>query len=151
MPAYSFKLRFAPMVKDRTKRQTIRTFRKHPVKPGQKAHLYTGMRTKNCQALLDSPQDILDVKCIIITEDHRVILLNINWLSEDDIYRLNDSIYPEGVTPQVLSKAEKDVFAWNDGFRHQDRPLSTDGCFDIMVRWFSMTHSMPFIGNVIYW
>lgn len=151
MPAYSFQQRFVPMVKEGTKKQTIRTFRKSPPRIGQKAHLYTGMRTKNCQKLIKDSPDIKDVKCVWITVSGELILMDTNWLTEDDIVNLNSRVFPKGVQVRKLGSAEKDVFAWNDGFRHQDRPLSTDGCFEIMFRWFAQTAQEGFIGNVIYW
>lgn len=53
MPAFNFKKQFAQAVKNKTKRQTIRAYRKDYRNPqaGDVLYLYTGMRTKNCQKL----------------------------------------------------------------------------------------------------
>jgi len=51
MPALGFLARFADAVESGEKRQTIRRVRKHPIKPGDKLYLKTGMRTNHCRAL----------------------------------------------------------------------------------------------------
>jgi len=53
MPALNFTKQFAPKVKARIKRQTIRALRKdgRNPRPGQTLYLYTGMRTKYCKKL----------------------------------------------------------------------------------------------------
>lgn len=51
MPAYNFKRQFAPLVKNGTKRTTIRVPRQRPTQVGETLHLYTGMRTKQCEKL----------------------------------------------------------------------------------------------------
>lgn len=51
MPALNFQRRFAEMVADGTKRQTIRAMRKYPIRHGDSLYLYTGMRTKACRLL----------------------------------------------------------------------------------------------------
>lgn len=48
MPAYSFKERFIPLIKNGSKTQTIRRKRKGQAKPGDTVYLYYGMRTKWC-------------------------------------------------------------------------------------------------------
>jgi hypothetical protein len=55
MPAYNFQPRFAPLVRSGTKRSTIRLRRKNgrDAKPGQTLYLFTGMRTKQCERLLE--------------------------------------------------------------------------------------------------
>jgi hypothetical protein len=59
MTAYNFRPRFAALVQDGRKRQTIRKVRPHgnPV-PGSMLQLYRGMRSPACQKLLP------DQKCI---------------------------------------------------------------------------------------
>ena len=51
MPAYNFKVEFAPLIEGGRKRQTIRKRRRRPTKVGDILYLYTGMRTKNCRSL----------------------------------------------------------------------------------------------------
>jgi hypothetical protein len=45
MAILSFKKRFAGKVRNGRKRQTIRAFRKYPIKPGETLYLYTALRT----------------------------------------------------------------------------------------------------------
>jgi hypothetical protein len=56
MPAYNFQQRFANLVEDGRKKQTIRALRKDRRTPkvGQLFVGYTGMRTKVCRQLLTS-------------------------------------------------------------------------------------------------
>jgi hypothetical protein len=49
----SFKKQFAPLVKNKTKRQTIRVEGKRVAEVGDILHLFTGMRTKFCQKIDD--------------------------------------------------------------------------------------------------
>lgn len=51
MPVLNFQERFAPLVKSRRKRQTIRAFGKRRYRPGDRLYLYTGLRTKRCSKL----------------------------------------------------------------------------------------------------
>ncbi len=55
MVAYSFKPRFVPAIKARTKCQTIRGERARHAKPGERLQLFTGMRTKQCEKIIDDP------------------------------------------------------------------------------------------------
>lgn len=52
MVAYNFRPQFAPLVESGAKRQTIRAPRKNGhARVGDKVHLYTGMRTKECRKI----------------------------------------------------------------------------------------------------
>lgn len=51
MPLLGFKQRFADKVKEGSKRQTIRNYRKYPIEPGQTLYLYYGLRTKHATKL----------------------------------------------------------------------------------------------------
>ena len=51
MPSFNFQKQFADDVESGVKRQTIRGKRKNPPRVGQTAHLFTGLRTKNCRKL----------------------------------------------------------------------------------------------------
>jgi hypothetical protein len=155
MPAYSFKERFVPMVKDGSKSQTIRSFRRTPPSRGQFAHLYYGMRTKFCTKLVDPSPVIEWVKCIVITQDGKVRIYYTNFLHEEQRARAIDSKVVKhgtfGVAFKTLNKTEKDALAWADGFRHADMPYEAKGCFEIMFQWWNQTHSLPFCGNIIKW
>lgn len=48
MPSLSFNEKFVPAILSGTKTQTIRRFRKRPIKVGDRLFLFTGMRTKYC-------------------------------------------------------------------------------------------------------
>ena len=125
MPAYSFKERFVPLILDGTKRQTIRKKRKGQAKIGSTLYLYFGMRTKWCKKLKETP--CVDVKEIVITQDGKIF-----------------------VGGKKLTWTQRDVLAYNDGFRKAD-DNTAGGCFDIMFRWWSQIHELPFIGDIIYW
>lgn len=49
MPALNFHPRFVDAIRDGSKRQTIRAPRRHPIKPGDRLFLFTGMRQANCE------------------------------------------------------------------------------------------------------
>ena len=51
MPAYNFQKRFARLVEQGLKPNTIRARRKRPTVVGDTLYLYTGMRSKNCRRL----------------------------------------------------------------------------------------------------
>lgn len=77
MPAYNFKSRFAALVAQGRKRQTIRRPRKRPTRPGDRLKLYTGMRTKACKLLAEGT--CIDVMSIRIT--HGFVYLDERELS----------------------------------------------------------------------
>jgi uncharacterized protein YqfB (UPF0267 family) len=90
MGLYNFQPRFVPRILAGTKTHTIRSERKHPDKPGNIMHLYTGLRTKrNCFSV---------VPCICV-EPIRI--------DQDG------SVYLQG---KRLSPSECDALAKRDGF-----------------------------------
>ncbi len=152
MPAYSFKERFVPFVKAKTKRMTIRNFRKYPVKPGQPAMLYYGMRTKYIQKLWEGDwPKLVDVKSVAFLSDGAVRVFDTNWIAPEDREPVLGGMILPGIRHNDLTKIQKDVFAWNDGFRHSDRPQCTDGCYEIMRRYWSMNGGVSFVGFISYW
>jgi hypothetical protein len=91
MAALGFKKCFAPLVKSGVKQTTIRLTHKHPIKPGDALHLYTGMRTKNCSKLLDTV--CKEVLPIVIMLDERAVYLkrdgrSMAQLTDDEIVSL---------------------------------------------------------------
>jgi len=127
MPAYSFKERFVPLILSGEKKQTIRNKRKGQAKPGNPLYLFYGMRTKWCKRLLDTT--CTAVKSIEI--------------------KRTGSVYING---RKLTNMEKNILAYDDGFRHEDDLLrGYGGCFQIMLRWWKQTHELPFKGDIIYW
>jgi hypothetical protein len=132
MPAYSFKERFIPMLKDGSKKQTIRARRKGKQQnavPGQKVYLYYGMRTKYCTKI---GEGICINKSLIEIHEDGSVFLNHN--------------------KPGLSDELKDLLAWNDGFRPEGATRKNPkGCFELMFRWWWQTHELPFRGEIIYW
>jgi hypothetical protein len=122
MAALSFKERFVDPVLDGSKKQTIRNFRKYPIKPGETLYLYYAMRTKHCKKLKDVPcksvsQVILTKKGILVTD-----LSTLKPVSITELHALND-------------------FAIADGFVSWEE----------MKLWWTMTHKLPFTGQLIQW
>ena len=86
MPAYNFQKQFSPMVLDGSKVHTIRRRRKNPTKVGDALMLYTGMRTKACEKLMDAV--CTAVVPIIIFPRLPGVVINGEPLSYGDIERL---------------------------------------------------------------
>ncbi len=59
IPSLNFTV-FIDKILSGDKTQTIRTPRKHPIKPGDKLYLYTGMRQKNCRPLGEAVCSIIE-------------------------------------------------------------------------------------------
>lgn len=114
------------MILDKSKRQTIRNKRKGQAKKGDTVYLYFGMRTKWCKKLGEE----------ICTATKEIVI------------KRTGAVYING---RKLTDREKDVLAWNDGFRHSDEPNQKSCCFQLMLRWWKQTHSLPFVGDIIYW
>lgn len=55
MVAYSFQKRFAPLIREGLKTQTIRADRKRHARPGEMLQLFTGMRTAWCEKIIPDP------------------------------------------------------------------------------------------------
>lgn len=144
MPAYSFKERFVTMVKDGSKPYTIRARRnKGFAKPGDKLYLYYGMRTKFCVKLRE--EICTDVKTIHITKSGDVYLYNYR-LSDYQCDLLLNKKYKHG---RKLTPGEKMTLAFRDGFR-TGKAISPED-WNLMFRYWSSMHQLPFIGDIIYW
>lgn len=81
MVAYSFQRRFAPLIREGLKTQTIRAERKRHARPGEMLQLFTGMRTAQCERIIP------DVVCT------SVLPIEIN-LSSSRIERIEVGIVP---------------------------------------------------------
>ena len=85
MPAYNFQSRFVALIRDGSKKHTIRRRRKYPTRAGDDLKLFVGQRTKECELLAE-------VKCtsvvpvVIYVEAGRVVL-DRRMLSLDDTLR----------------------------------------------------------------
>jgi hypothetical protein len=158
MPAYSFKERFVPMVKDGSKSHTIRARRKKGfAKPGDTLYLYYGMRTKFCTKLRE--EICTDVKTIVIFHNASVIVFP-NYLvplefAEVEKILLLDADPPVTILKNfqcsMLNNEEKSMLAWRDGFRYEPTGIKNIGNFELMIRFWNQTHQLPFIGDIIYW
>ncbi len=145
MPAYSFQERFVPMVKDGTKTHTIRARRnKGFAKPGDTLYLYYGMRTKFCTKLRE--EICVDVKTIFIKKNGDVFLYD-ERLTDYQVDLLRNGKYKK--KGKQLTPGEKMTLAHRDGFRVGN--MISPECFDLMLRFWSATHQLPFIGDIIYW
>lgn len=139
------------MVKDGSKPGTIRAFRKYPVKAGDFAHLFYGMRTNFCTKLVDPSPVIREVHSILITKEGNVILFDTNWLDVLAREQVKAGVFTAVGPYRHLETAEKDELAWKDGFRHADDMTKQEGCFEMMCRFWRQTHELPFVGNHILW
>ena len=94
MGLYNFQQMFVEPILSGRKKHTIRAHRKHPDKPGDIMHLYTGLRTKKAKLLMRSP--CVKVEEIVIEELCTV------------------QVYVDGVE---LDSAERQRLAVADGFK----------------------------------
>jgi hypothetical protein len=135
MPAFSFKERFVPMLKDGTKTQTIRGLGRR-CSVGQNVFLYYGLRTKYCTKIGEG-------LCTKV---------------EPFIFHICGIVELNGVEYNFTKEKDYDVlcrFAWKDGFRPEGSTIKNpDGSFHLMLRFWkeynNLNHS-AFEGQVIHW
>lgn len=136
------------MILDGSKRQTIRARRKHPPRQGQTAYLYTGMRTKNCKKLGEFPINL--ARSVVITKQEIVIYSR--TLDDIELMIANENPSYSYLPPSVSLKDLIDEFAYDDGFRPDGTTRKEPkGSFELMIRFWSQTHSLPFAGDLITW
>lgn len=94
MGAYNFKPRFATAVVLGEKTHTIRAYRRHMDTPGGCLHLFTGMRTTQCQLLGRHPAAKQSSNVVIQPDG---ILVGERWLTygETDALAVRDG-FPRG-------------------------------------------------------
>jgi len=139
MPSLSYKGRFVEYVEaglqkplpkgKRIKRQTIRNFRKHPIKPGDTLYHFYGMRTKWCRKLGESICKTSQVVRIAKTEVTVYDRLENGRLKFNRAYKGTKKL---------------NLFAIADGFSEWTE----------MRMWWVVTHGakcFPFTGNLIKW
>lgn len=119
-----FQPRFAPMVEDGTKRQTVRRVPKRVPEPGDLISLreWTGKPYRSKQRVL---------KEAVVERVERITI------TSDGIVRRS----PGSHLFVISNEMKLDQFAREDGF----------GCWRSMKRWFVDQHGLPFEGIVIYW
>jgi len=147
MPAYSFQERFVPMVLDGSKDCTIRGRRsKGFAKPGDTLYHYFGMRTKWCRKLRE--EKCTAVHTIIIEKDSIITIPR--RLTDQEIADTPWNDIKEEL--QVLSTKEMNLLAWRDGFRPEGSTADNPkGAWQLMKEFWMETHTLPFIGDHIYW
>lgn len=132
-----FKRRFAPMVKDGSKRHTIRGKRKRPPKVGETCHCYVDPRQKT-MALLGRWKccRVDDVRIHVHFHERVPVDLHI-WINDEE-----------------LTLSEMNRLCWQDGFRDRDE---SEAWISFSEFW-GTTHKVPstpgfidFAGDVIYW
>jgi hypothetical protein len=119
------------MVKDHSKRHTIRARRKTRPGVGETCHCYTGLRTKRARLLGRWP-------CVKVED----IL----------IYERGDGTFGVVIDGIELGIDEKNALAWRDGFRHAGRR----NAFASMMIFWKQEHGrtgapLDFSGDVIHW
>ena len=137
MGLYNFKRQFVPYIQDGSKQHTIRATRNNVDKPGNVCHLYTGLRQPGAVLLGRAP-------CIRV---EKIAILPIHGgISAGSMLSVSVSIAGE-----TLTLDELDAFAWRDGFRYDDEPVSrTKGCFKNLMLPF-WEGRLPFHGHIIHW
>lgn len=125
MVAYNFHPRFAPMIRDGLKRQTIRPPRKDErhARPGERLQLFTGMRGPDCRKICPDP---------VCTGQYHVEIV----FGDGEI----TGIALDGVPVRALQ-----IFAADEGFLD----------LDDMAQFFRETHGLGqnavFRGTLVEW
>lgn len=156
MGALSFMGQFVPKVqaglkrKPGGKRQSIRNFRKRPLKVGEWLALYFAQRSKWCKKLGES--EITEVQIVQVSEKRIRIFdfrndyqRNIRWdLVAQNPRRLKEFLQRLKVAKSISQEAELNAFAEADGFKD----------WETMKRWWKLTHgpdALPYTGNLYKW
>lgn len=135
MPLLSFTV-FKEKILDGSKTQTIRKMRKHPIKMGDKLYLYWHCRQKDCEKIGVSV--CTDVCTVRIDQTY--------WLGKQ---RLQISLFDEQTQDKngwinlwnPLSPTLINDISRKDGFDSEDD----------MLKWFSKTHTLPEVFQLIRW
>ena len=132
MAALSYNGRFVEYVENgllnrpgRTKSQTIRNFRKYPIKPGETLYHYYAMRTKHCKKLGESV-------CSAVNKI-KIRARDVTVFANNHKYHL-----------RIYKQYDLDQFALLDGFANWRE----------MKLWWTITHGadcFPFVGQLIMW
>lgn len=147
MPAYSFNERFVQFVLDGSKTQTVRSRRRNPAKPGDTLYLYYGLRTKHCRKLREEKCTM--ATSLVVCDDKVIIYTRPLSNLELEVARTKPTAFPAEV---VWEGPDGDLFAWLDGFRPEGSTREDPrGAFELMLRFWRQTHSLPWAGDIIYW
>lgn len=129
MGLYNFQPRFVPFIKAGTKKHTIRKKRKHPDKPGNTLHLYTGLRLKPIKGVSQAKL-ILRATCV------KVEVIEIWQTQAGEVDPMYTAVRIDGCD---LSPDEKTQLARRDGF---------SDFHEMMNFWDGR---LPFEGHIIHW
>ena len=154
MPAFNYKVQFAPYIKDRSKFHTIRALRTNPAKTGDTLYHYTGMRNsrgeKAVRIIAPTP---CTVACTLFFEQEDITLIDSVFTKEYvNAQHINDLISDIKIGAyrcRALSDTEKILMAWHDGFRTKE-PAGIKN-FEMMQQFFFRTHTPPFFINLFSW
>ncbi|SDA13108.1 hypothetical protein SAMN02799622_00911 [Methylobacterium sp. UNC378MF] len=130
MVAYSFKKWFGPPILAGTKAQTIRAERKRHARPGELVQLYTGMRTRQCRRLGETP-------CLSVNPI-RIELPRARRVPEVLIFDAEGALAEHWLTARALQNfARADGFADFDelhAFWRAEHP-GVDTFHGVLIRW----------------
>jgi len=86
MPAFNFKRQFVPHILSGRKHHTIRAERKDGQRPdpGDPLYLFTGMRTKQCERIGESPCTRVEDIRITLSDDQHLIQIADEQLAVDE-------------------------------------------------------------------
>ena len=126
-----FKRRFAPFVRDGSKRHTIRAKRVYVPRVGEICHCYVDPRQKSMALLGRWP-------CVRVQD---FLLFN---------SPLQCFIAVDGV---ILDREERNLLAYRDGFRTPDLPPEADANFQAMLEFWAprLNESPRWSGDIIHW
>jgi hypothetical protein len=150
MPAYSFKERFVPMVLDGSKPHTVRSRRRYFAKKGQTLYLYFGLRTKWAKILRE--EICTDTHSISICDTHGIVFYS-RILTNDELeIAAKEPVNSTLPVDYILSTEQREAFAWRDGFRPEGTTHKKPfGSFYLMLKFWKVTHQLPWAGDIIYW
>jgi uncharacterized protein YqfB (UPF0267 family) len=132
MALLNFQGRFVDDIEAGRKKQTIRNFRKYPINPGEKLHLYTMLRTKYARKL--GEEKCKEVRVIQIRKDG-IKLKQSRTLSADGQEKRTFKVDLLHAIPIL------DAFANSDGFKNWAE----------MKKFWVITHGLPFTGQLLKW
>ncbi len=153
-----FKKQFVPFIESGAKTHTIRAKRKIAPKVGETCHCYTGLRQKGARLLgrwpcrkVDEIRIWQDLGETHLPPGRSPMIANLVIDREAEEWPFNFQVTING---EDLDQSERDVLAWQDGFRGAD-PRNTKGCFEIMIGFWRKEHGkgrkLDFTGDMIHW
>lgn len=138
MAALSFKARFCRKVERGIKRQTIRNFRKVPIKMWEQLYFYYGLRTKHCRKIGEG--QCIGTNVITIKHDSVTIHSHVHYSAPLTVGRITTHVNDLIITHiRALNR-----FARSDGF----------SSWEDMKQFWLEEHGpdcFPFKGTIIHW